>query len=664
MADRIRDTATLRRVPYCNCTKRPAILAGDRKGGVMADSPGLTRRNALKLGLAGAAGVAGVKGHRAEANPVAATGKQRPNILFLLVDEQRFPTVYESAALREFRASHLPAQSRLAAAGINFERHYAASLACVPSRTSLVTGHYPSLHGAASTDGAAKAANDPDMRWLGRGSVPTIGHYFRHAGYRTIWKGKWRLTDADLRVPGTRQAITSYDVDGNADAEKEDIYRKADTLDPFGFSGWIGPEPYGSNPLRTGSSAGGGRQARDPAIAAQAIQALDELNRSEDESPWLLVASFASPHDIALWGFVSNLPEERRSAYDFAVPETIPQQVFDRSLFGRTRLEKLDDKPSCQKSYRDAYAKFLQPDFANRQYQRLYYRLHADVDRHIGAVLAALEATRFLDTTIVVFTSSQGNLLGAHGGLHQKWYTAYEEALRVPFVVALPGQQAQRRVPIPTSHIDIAPTLLGLAGIDHDAAREAIAPGFTDPLPLVGRDLSPLIRGEVAPETVAEPIYFMSDDDPSRGLDQNNFIGIAYGSVAQPNHVETIVTRIGGEIWKYSRYFDHPRYWSAPGTPGAAGVRDVMSRFKGRETGEDGTSRLVYDERIKVSPAPSEYEMYNVTADPMELENLAGRPEWKERESALRDLLVEQCARKRLVPKSGPVPGEDGCRKV
>ena len=56
--------------------------------------------------------------------------------------------------------------------------------------------------------------------------------------------------------------------------------------------------------------------------------------------------------------------------------------------------------------------------------------------------------------------------------------------------------------------------------------------------------------------------------------------------------------------------------------------------------------------------------MYNVTADPMELENLAGKPEWKDRESAMRDLLVEQCARKRLVPQSGAVPGETGCRRA
>ena len=630
----------------------------------MAGNEGLTRRGALKLGLAGAAGAAGLKGSEAAAaKPAGTPGAKKPNILFLLVDEQRFPTVYESAALKEFRATHLPAQGRLAKAGVSFERHYVASVACVPSRTSLYTGHYPSLHGVANTDGAAKAANDPDMHWLPPGSVPTIGHYLRHAGYRTIWKGKWHVTEADLKVPGTEQVITSYDANGVTDPEKEAVYLKADTLDPFGFSGWVGPEPHGSDPLRSGSCAGQGRLGRDQAISAQVVQTLKALDASEDDSPWFLMASFTNPHDIALWGFFANLAADRQGVYDFSVPDTVPEEPFDTSLFGRTRLEKLDDKPSCQKSYKDAYSKFMQPAFASKQYYRLYYRLHADVDRHLGEVLAALDATRF-HNTIVVFTSDHGDILGAHGGLHQKWYMAYEEAVRVPLVVSVPGKQSARTVPIPTSHIDVAPTILGLAGIDHNVVREAIAGGFTDALPLVGRDLSPLIRGEVPAEKLAEPIYFMTDDDPSRGLDQKNFIGITYDSVAQPNHVESVIAAIDGEIWKYSRYFDHPRYWSAPGTPGADGVRDVVNKPMGREGEDDGSSRRVYEERVKTQPAPNEYEMYNVTADPMELENLAGKPEWKERESKLRELLVEQCARKRLVPKSGPVPGEDGCRKA
>jgi arylsulfatase A-like enzyme len=67
----------------------------------------------------------------------------------------------------------------------------------------------------------------------------------------------------------------------------------------------------------------------------------------------------------------------------------------------------------------------------------------------------------------VVFTSDHGDLLGAHGDLHQKWYMAYDEAVHVPLIISNP-----RLFPEPqsthtlTGHTDLLPTLLGLAGLD------------------------------------------------------------------------------------------------------------------------------------------------------------------------------------------------------
>jgi len=376
------------------------------------------------------------------------------------------------------------------------------------------------------------------------------------------------------------------------------------------------------------------------------------------------MASFTNPHDIALWGFFTNLAAAAQNQYDFSVPDYVPKDVFDKAMFAKSRTEKLDKKPSCQQSYKDAYGQFMQASAVRPDYYRLYYKLHADVDKHLGEVMDALKASRFLDNTVVIFTSDHGDLLGSHGGLFQKWYMAYEEALRVPLVIVPPGASEARTVPVPTSHIDLAPTILGLAGVDAEAVRAKIAPGFTDPLPLVGRDLSAVIRGEADAKASAEPIYFMSDDDPSRGLDQKNFIGLTYDSVSQPNHVETVVAEIDGAVWKYSRYFDHPRYWSTPGTPGDDGVQDLIVKPLRREATDEGTNRRLYEQRVKTSPAPEEVEMYNVTADPMELQNLAGNAQWKEREAALRQLLTDQSAKKRLTPASGSVPGETVTRKT
>jgi len=70
---------------------------------------------------------------------------------------------------------------------------------------------------------------------------------------------------------------------------------------------------------------------------------------------------------------------------------------------------------------------------------------------------------------LIVRTSDHGDLLGAHGGLHQKWFTLYDEATRVPFSIARVGANATTGAAIegaPTSHVDIVPTLLAAAGID------------------------------------------------------------------------------------------------------------------------------------------------------------------------------------------------------
>src|SRR5215813_680719 len=128
--------------------------------------------------------------------------------------------------------------------GAELHRESCTSAACVPSRASIYTGHYPSLHGATQTTGAAKESFDPDVFWLDPSSVPTLGDYFRAAGYATYWRGKWHASDADMLIPGTHSQLVSYDDNGAPDTAKESLYTDADRLGRFGFSGWIGPEPH------------------------------------------------------------------------------------------------------------------------------------------------------------------------------------------------------------------------------------------------------------------------------------------------------------------------------------------------------------------------------------------------------------------------------------
>jgi hypothetical protein len=104
--------------------------------------------------------------------------------LVILTDQQRYPPPYDSAELEEFRRKHLPGVERLRQNGVSFRHHYPMTTACAPSRASLLTGQYPSLHGVTQTDGLAKNADSDGMFWLAPDTVPTLGDWFRAGGRR------------------------------------------------------------------------------------------------------------------------------------------------------------------------------------------------------------------------------------------------------------------------------------------------------------------------------------------------------------------------------------------------------------------------------------------------------------------------------------------------
>ena len=161
----------------------------------------------------------------------------------------------------------------------------------------------------------------------------------------------------------------------------------------------------------------------------------------------------------------------------------------------------------------------------------------------------------------------------------------------------------------------------------------------------------------------------MTDDDPSRGLNQDNWTGIATNSVKQPNHLETVIARLdsgsGPKVWKYTRYFDNPQFWSEPGTPnGTSSVQDVIQLQKEDIPTKPGTYRIPYEATVKQTPVDDQFEMYNVTDDPMELTNLYNDPGYANEQSTLATLLQQQCAQKRLTPCSGNVPGQPTCGQV
>ncbi|MES2057748.1 MAG: sulfatase-like hydrolase/transferase [Pseudomonadota bacterium] len=246
------------------------------------------------------------------------------------------------------------------------------------------------------------------------------------------------------------------------------------------------------------------------------------------------------------------------------------------------------------------------PDANCEQFLQLYAWLHAVVDVHVDAVLTALEDSGQADNTIVIFLADHGEFGTAHGMMIEKWHAAYQEALHVPVVVKFPvtaqttgSTDAGVIAPDPaqldalTSHIDLLPTILGLAGVHDEKRRQTSAElAQSRPVPpLPGVDLSAIIANALnggAAMPIIEPdgeiregVLFITDDEitaplpPSRTAQEKHSyeefavyqkvvdavrhgaggkppVDLTPGSIRQPNNIRCVRTH----DYKLARYFD------------------------------------------------------------------------------------------------------------
>ncbi|MDT5117748.1 MAG: hypothetical protein QOE30_3487 [Mycobacterium sp.] len=567
----------------------------------------------------------------------------RPDIVILMTDEERAVPPYETPEVLAWRDRILLGRRWFDDHGVSFGRHYTGSLACVPSRPTIFTGHYPDLHGVTQTDGIGKTADDSRMRWLRPGEVPTLGNWFRAAGYDTHYDGKWHISHADLIDTNTGRSLATNDDDGVVDPVAVRRYLDADPLGPYGFSGWVGPEPHGA-------LLGNAGIRRDPLIADRVVAWLTDRyarRRAGDPAalrPFLLVASFVNPHDIVLFPTWSRRGPVKASPLD---PPPVAQAP--------TADEDLSTKPAAQIAFREAYYSGYGPapmvnrtyDRKAQQYRDLYYRLHAEVDAPIDRVRRAVTENGS-DNALLVRTADHGDLLGAHGGLHQKWFNLYDEATRVPFVVARIGSGATqpRTVTAPTSHVDLVPTLLGAAGVDVADVAARLAESFSEVHELPGRDLMPIVDGAPADETRA--VYLMTRDNMLEGDSGASGLARQLRQTVNPpaplriripahtaSNFEGLVVRVddaggAGHLWKLVRTFDDPGTWTEPG------VRHLAANGVGGES-------------YRTSPLDDQWELYDLTADPIEADNRWTDPDLHDLRQHLRMQLKQ--ARASSVPE-------------
>ena len=569
---------------------------------------------------------------------------ERPDIVIVMTDEERAVPPYETVDVLAWRQKVLAGRRWFDENGVSFARHYTGSLACVPSRPTMFTGQYPDLHGVTQTDGIGKVHDDSRMRWLPPGEVPTLGNWLRAAGYDTHYDGKWHISHADLTDPATGKVLATNDDDGVVDPAAVQRYLDADPLARYGFSGWVGPEPHGAGLANSGLR-------RDPLIADRVVGWLKDRyarRRAGDPDalrPFLLVASFVNPHDIVLfptWVLRSPL---RPSPLD---PPDVPPAP--------TAGEDLRDKPAAQIAFREAYysgygpAAVIQAVYERnaQRYRDLYYRLHAEVDYPIDRVRRAVTEGGSTNA-VLVRTSDHSELLGAHGGLHQKWFNLYDEATRVPFTIVRIGQNATaaRRVDAPTSHVDLVPTLLAAAGVDVDATAAVLRESFSEVHPLPGSNLLPVVDGGRADPQRA--VYLMTRDNMLEGDSGASGLSRQLGRTVNPPrplriripahtaaNFEAMVVNLDGRLWKMVRSFDDPSTWTEPG------VRHLAANGPGGEM-------------YRSSPLDDQWELYDLTNDPIEAVNRWNDPDLHELRSRLRARLKD--VRARSVPeRNNPWP--------
>jgi uncharacterized sulfatase len=343
-------------------------------------------------------------------------GKEGPrrNVLIVLLDDLNTRVGAWGAPVAT------PAIDRLAARGVRFDRAYVPVAMCSPSRVSMLTGWRPERTGVWTNVDAARPG----------GAVPIQEHFAAH-GAVTAAVGKVLHFPASFRwdLREEHPELVEDDADDRAAGRApEGLWREAPGTDL--------DQPDG-------------RRAR------RAASLLERYRRR----PFFLAVGFVRPHLrwIAPARYFGLYPPESIAPVPFPpddladVPaiavKTKPQPFPGLPLLGREPPGLVPD-----------------PGFRRRA-TAAYQACVTFADAQVGVLLDALDRLDLWRDTVVVLAGDNGFHLGEHGGLLRK-DTLFEEALRVPLVVAAPGlARPGAVVRAPVQLLDLYPTVVELAGL-------------------------------------------------------------------------------------------------------------------------------------------------------------------------------------------------------
>jgi arylsulfatase A-like enzyme len=381
--------------------------------------------------------------------PLFSAPPPRPNIVFIMADDH----TTQAMGCYGGRLNQTPAMDRIAREGVRFDDCFCTNGISAPSRAVILTGKYSHRNGLR------------DNAQIFDGSQVTFPKLLREAGYRTGIVGKWHLksdpTGFDLwRILIDQGEYYNPDFIENGERKRRPGYA-TDLITDFGLA-YIDEcrerkQPFllmlhHKAPHRNWQPAPRHLRIYDKTTFPEPETLFDDYatrSRAASEQEMTLRSHMDVNSDLKMGPPPARLTEDQRREWEAAYAPK--REAFRRQ------------NPQGEALVRWKYQRYMQD----------YLACVAAVDESVGRVLAHLDRTGLAADTLVVYTSDQGFFLGEHGWFDKRFM--YEEALRMPLVMRLPGLVRPGLVNSDlVSHLDFGPTFLSLAGLRPPVAMQGL----------------------------------------------------------------------------------------------------------------------------------------------------------------------------------------------